>query len=106
MAGNMQTPFGKTFSGVCKIQEQLKQCKQVTVIGSGQSAAECVLALFNSLTPEQVKAGASIRWITRSAGFHPMEYSKLGQECFTLHICNISKACLEINAAILLLVRA
>ncbi|WP_373565107.1 SidA/IucD/PvdA family monooxygenase, partial [Escherichia coli] len=50
----------------------LKQCKQVTVIGSGQSAAECVLALFNSLTPEQVKAGASIRWITRSAGFHPM----------------------------------
>ena len=48
-----------------------------------KSAAECVLALFNSLTPEQVKAGASIRWITRSAGFHPMEYSKLGQECFT-----------------------
>ncbi len=76
-------PLVKHSAEFAKIQEQLKQCKQVTVIGSGQSAAECVLALFNSLTPEQVKAGASIRWITRSAGFHPMEYSKLGQECFT-----------------------
>ena len=55
----------------------------MTVIGSGQSAAECVLALFSALTPEQVQAGASIQWITRAAGFHPMEYSKLGQECFT-----------------------
>ncbi|MHA6195953.1 putative histamine N-monooxygenase [Pseudomonas wadenswilerensis] len=66
-----------------KRQAQLVQCQQVTVIGSGQSAAECVLALFNELTPERVAAGASIRWITRSQGFHPMEYSKLGQECFT-----------------------
>lgn len=64
-------------------REQLSQCKRVTVIGSGQSAAECVLALFSALTPEQVQAGASIQWITRAAGFHPMEYSKLGQECFT-----------------------
>lgn len=66
-----------------KRQAQLSQCRRVTVIGSGQSAAECVLALFNELTPERIAAGASIRWITRSAGFHPMEYSKLGQECFT-----------------------
>lgn len=64
-------------------REDLSQCKRVTVIGSGQSAAECVLALFSALTPEQVRAGASIQWITRAAGFHPMEYSKLGQECFT-----------------------
>lgn len=66
-----------------KRQEQLSICQRVTVIGSGQSAAECVLALFNELTPERIAAGASIRWITRSPGFHPMEYSKLGQECFT-----------------------
>lgn len=65
------------------IQAELMRCQRVTVIGSGQSAAECVLALFSSLMPEQVNAGASIQWITRSAGFHPMEYSKLGQECFT-----------------------
>lgn len=66
-----------------KRQAELAECRQVTVIGSGQSAAECVLALFNDLTPARVAAGASIRWITRSPGFHPMEYSKLGQECFT-----------------------
>lgn len=66
-----------------KRQAQLAQCQRVTVIGSGQSAAECVLALFNELTPERIAAGASIRWVTRSPGFHPMEYSKLGQECFT-----------------------
>lgn len=66
-----------------KRQAQLRDCRQVTVIGSGQSAAECVLALFSELTPERVAAGASIRWITRTPGFHPMEYSKLGQECFT-----------------------
>lgn len=66
-----------------KRQAQLAECQQVTIVGSGQSAAECVLALFSQLTPERVAAGASIRWITRAAGFHPMEYSKLGQECFT-----------------------
>ncbi|NTY85689.1 putative histamine N-monooxygenase [Serratia fonticola] len=61
----------------------LAACQRVTVIGSGQSAAECVLALYNTLTPERIAAGASIQWLTRSAGFHPMESSKLGQECFT-----------------------
>lgn len=64
-------------------QEQLSKCRQVTVVGSGQSAAECVLALYRALTPEMIEAGAAVRWITRSAGFHPMEHSKLGQECFT-----------------------
>ena len=70
-------------SAFANLQEKLTQCQRVTVIGSGQSAAECVLALFRSLTPEQVDQGASIRWITQSPGYHPMEYSKLGQECFT-----------------------
>lgn len=64
-------------------QQALSQCRRVTVIGSGQSAAECVLALFRELSPEQAAAGASIQWITRAPGFHPMEFSKLGQECFT-----------------------
>lgn len=64
-------------------QAELAECRHVTVIGSGQSAAECVLALLRELTPEQVAAGKGIRWITRAPGFHPMEFSKLGQECFT-----------------------
>ena len=63
--------------------KQLASCRRVTVIGSGQSAAECVLALYQALTPEKISAGAAIQWITRSPGFHPMESSKLGQECFT-----------------------
>ncbi len=66
-----------------KKKAELVKARRVTVIGSGQSAAECVLALFNELTPERIAAGASILWITRSAGFFPMEYSKLGLEYFT-----------------------
>ncbi|ADZ91972.1 putative histamine N-monooxygenase [Marinomonas mediterranea] len=76
-------PLARHASEFADLQETLMQCQKVTVVGSGQSAAECVLALFRSLTPEQVDQGASIRWITQSAGYHPMEYSKLGQECFT-----------------------
>lgn len=76
-------PLVQHASQFTQLKDKLEQCQQVTVIGSGQSAAECVLALFRSLTTEQVDAGASIRWITRSVGYHPMEYSKLGQECFT-----------------------
>lgn len=76
-------PLVKHSAEFSYVQKQLNQCKQVTVVGSGQSAAECVLALYRALSPEQIEAGASIRWITRSAGFHPMEFSKLGQECFT-----------------------
>jgi lysine N6-hydroxylase len=66
-----------------KRRHELAKRRRVTVVGSGQSAAECVLALFNELTPEMVAAGASIQWITRSPGFFPMEYSKLGLEYFT-----------------------
>ena len=76
-------PLVKHASEFAHLQDKLSQCQTVTVIGSGQSAAECVLALLKSLTSTQVNAGACIRWITRSAGYHPMEYSKLGQECFT-----------------------
>lgn len=76
-------PLVKHAANFASIQQKLEQCQQVTVVGSGQSAAECVLALFRALTPEQVEAGASIQWVTRSTGFHPMESGKLGQECFT-----------------------
>lgn len=76
-------PLVKHAAEFVTLQKELNQCKQVTVVGSGQSAAECVLALYRTLSPEKIQAGASIRWVTRSAGFHPMEFSKLGQECFT-----------------------
>ncbi|WP_141698048.1 putative histamine N-monooxygenase [Salinivibrio sp. SS3] len=76
-------PLVRHASEFANLKKKLTQCQQVTIVGSGQSAAECVLSLFRSLTPEQVERGASIRWVTQSAGYHPMESSKLGQECFT-----------------------
>ncbi|HEX9765622.1 MAG TPA: SidA/IucD/PvdA family monooxygenase [Nitriliruptorales bacterium] len=51
----------------------------VTVIGSGQSGAEVFLDLLRA----QPSTGSSLRWLTRSPAFAPMEYSKLGLEHFT-----------------------
>ncbi|MFB6283992.1 MAG: lysine N(6)-hydroxylase/L-ornithine N(5)-oxygenase family protein [Halobacteria archaeon] len=52
----------------------------VTVVGSGQSAAEVVLDLLESRDgTEEFR----LDWVTRSEGFFPMEYSKLGLQHFT-----------------------
>ncbi|MPZ13195.1 MAG: SidA/IucD/PvdA family monooxygenase [Chloroflexi bacterium] len=51
----------------------------VTIVGSGQSGAEVFLELLR----EQPAHGYRLRWLTRSPGFFPMEYSKLGLEHFT-----------------------
>ncbi len=53
--------------------------KSVTVIGSGQSAAE----IFYDLLDRQQENNYRLSWFTRSPGFYPMEYSKLGLEHFT-----------------------
>lgn len=54
---------------------------RVTVVGSGQSAAE----VFADLLAHRATGGEPTRldWFTRSRGFLPMEYSKLGLEHFT-----------------------
>jgi lysine N6-hydroxylase len=49
---------------------------RVTVVGSGQSAAEVVADLLDN-------GRGRVDWFTRSAGFLPMEYSKLGLEHFS-----------------------
>jgi lysine N6-hydroxylase len=51
---------------------------RVTVVGSGQSAAEVFADLLAHRAP-----GQRLDWFTRSRGFLPMEYSKLGLEHFT-----------------------
>jgi lysine N6-hydroxylase len=50
--------------------------RSVAVIGSGQSAAEVFADLLEH-------AGGRVDWFTRSSGFLPMEYSKLGLEHFS-----------------------
>jgi len=53
--------------------------QSVAVIGSGQSAAE----VFLDVAKYQEERGGSLEWYTRSPGFFPMEYSKLGLEYFS-----------------------
>ncbi|WP_099238347.1 lysine N(6)-hydroxylase/L-ornithine N(5)-oxygenase family protein [Synechococcus sp. BDU 130192] len=60
-------------------KEQWQNAKSVTVIGSGQSAGETFYELLNT----QVECGYHLEWHTRSPGFFPMEYSKLGLEYFS-----------------------
>lgn len=53
--------------------------QSVAVIGSGQSAAE----VFLDVAKHQEETEGSLQWYTRSQGFFPMEYSKLGLEYFS-----------------------
>ncbi|NUB90339.1 lysine N(6)-hydroxylase/L-ornithine N(5)-oxygenase family protein [Haloterrigena sp. SYSU A121-1] len=55
------------------------EADSITVVGSGQSAAEVVLDLLE----RQSGRGFRLDWLTRSDGFFPMEYSKLGLQHFT-----------------------
>lgn len=58
-----------------KHKQQLLTHGRVTIIGSGQSAAE----VFSDLLPE-TENGLQLKWFTRPDRFFPMEYSKLTLE--------------------------
>ncbi|OEV30829.1 lysine 6-monooxygenase [Streptomyces nanshensis] len=60
-------------------RERLLEAAHVTVVGSGQSGAE----VFLDLLRRRPTGREGLHWITRSAAFAPMEYSKLGLEHFT-----------------------
>ncbi len=60
-------------------REHLRRGSAIAVIGAGQSGAE----IFLELLREQPLSGYRLDWLTRSAGFFPMEYSKLALEHFT-----------------------
>lgn len=60
-------------------RDRLRAARSVTVVGSGQSAAE----VFYELLKEQPEYGYRLDWLTRSRGFFPMEYSRLGLEHFS-----------------------
>jgi len=59
-------------------RDALLRADRITVIGSGQSAAEVFADLLAG-----APGGTCLDWFTRSRGFFPMEYSKLGLEHFT-----------------------
>lgn len=60
-------------------RDRCRESQSITVIGSGQSAGE----VFYELLQEQPSYGYHLEWHTRSPGFFPMEYSKLGLEHFS-----------------------
>ncbi len=60
-------------------RDKATEADSVTVIGSGQSAAE----IFYDLLTRQPEHAYQLSWYTRSKGFYPMEYSKLGLEHFS-----------------------
>jgi lysine N6-hydroxylase len=60
-------------------RDRLVATGDVTVVGSGQSGAEVFLDLLRARPPGR----GTLRWLTRTPAFAPMEYSKLGLEQFT-----------------------
>ncbi len=54
----------------------------VVVLGSGQSAAEVFINLFDQ-QQDQTNHQFDLHWFTRSQGFFPMEYAPLGLEHFS-----------------------
>ncbi len=60
-------------------RERVLETDSITVVGSGQSAAEVFYDLLSHQEDEEYR----LDWLTRSAGFFPMEYSKLGLQHFT-----------------------
>lgn len=63
-------------SGYLGVRENALNAGSVAVIGSGQSAAEIFADVLEH-------GRGRLDWFTRSAGFLPMEYSKLGLEHFS-----------------------
>lgn len=57
-------------------RDAIRRARSVTVLGSGQSAAEIYRDLLDGARPQ----GYRLDWITRSPRFFPMEYTKLSLE--------------------------
>lgn len=57
-------------------KHRLQQSKDITLVGSGQSAAEIFYDLLGDIDSHDYR----LRWITRSARFAPLEYTKLTLE--------------------------
>ena len=63
-------------SGYLQSRATLKAKRAITIVGSGQSAAE----IFYDLLQDIDEYGYELAWVTRSARFFPLEYTKLTLE--------------------------
>ncbi|WP_435770313.1 lysine N(6)-hydroxylase/L-ornithine N(5)-oxygenase family protein [Nocardioides sp. SYSU DS0651] len=55
---------------------RLRRCRSITIVGSGQSAAE----IYHDLLAASPDHDYELTWLTRSPRFFPMEYTKLTLE--------------------------
>jgi lysine N6-hydroxylase len=60
-------------------RDDLLRAGRVTVVGSGQSGAECALDLLRA----NASGGPGVSWLTRTPSFTPLDYSKLVLEMTT-----------------------
>lgn len=60
-------------------KNEVVQAPSITIVGSGQSAAEIFIDVLENIDLNEQE----LNWITAAPGFFPMEYSKLGLEHFT-----------------------
>ncbi|HEU5138938.1 MAG TPA: lysine N(6)-hydroxylase/L-ornithine N(5)-oxygenase family protein, partial [Bacillales bacterium] len=60
-------------------QDRCRDAESITIVGSGQSAAE----VFRELLKEREECGYSLDWMTRSKSYFPMEDTKLSLEHFS-----------------------
>ncbi|WP_010542187.1 lysine N(6)-hydroxylase/L-ornithine N(5)-oxygenase family protein [Dietzia alimentaria] len=63
-------------AGYLDARSELRSRRSITLVGSGQSAAEIYLDLLEGVTEH----GYHLTWVTRSPRFFPMEYTKLTLE--------------------------
>lgn len=57
-------------------KKRIEECKDITIVGGGQSAAEIFIDLLRNIDEKKY----TLNWITRSERFSPLEYSKLTLE--------------------------
>ncbi|MBF4992634.1 SidA/IucD/PvdA family monooxygenase [Arthrobacter gandavensis] len=57
-------------------KDSIQEHRSITVVGSGQSAAEVFLDLLQDCGPDSYE----LNWVTRSGRFFPLEYTKLTLE--------------------------
>ena len=69
-------------------KQELLEAGSVTVVGSGQSAAEVYRDLLAAAAPR----GTRVDWVTRSERFFPMEYTKLTLEMTSPEYTDLHRA--------------